>query len=103
MEIRDGWNTALGRRKFDLTIDDGDFRALLADVGLDPGLHVSSGVKFRIMRQHAAVLSLGELVTFALSRPGEHPEEDVSAAVREKDAAVEERNRLLRQLLGAGG
>lgn len=97
MEIRDGWNTTLGRRKFDVTLDDSDFQGLLTDVGLHPETHVPAGIKFRILRQQAAILALGELHAY-LSRSGDDEEADKDA-VREAEEAVTERNSLLRQLM----
>lgn len=97
MEIRDGWTAPYGRRKFDVTFDEGDFRCLLSDLRLSPETHVPGGVKFRIMRQQAAVLSLGEMAAY-LKAAGD-PEDQLPLILEEHAAALTERNDILRQLV----
>lgn len=88
----------MGRRKFDITLDDTDFSGLLVDVGLDPTMHVAAGPKFTILRCQAAILSLGELISY-LKRSGDD-DDTLKNAINEHEAAVGERNTELRKLMG---
>lgn len=98
MEISDGWGTAYARRKFSLTVDENDLAGLLVDVGLDPGMHIQAGVKFKILRHHAAALTLGELVGYLATRAGGEDEEDPAPFIKEREAAMTARNALLTEL-----
>lgn len=97
MEIVDGWSTEYQHRKFSVALNETDFSGLLADLGLDPGLHVRADVKFRILRQHAAFLVLGELADYLRHHTGDGAD-DPAPYVREQEAALDERNKLLREV-----
>lgn len=60
MEVRDGWNTELGRKKFDVTVDETDYHHWLGESGVNlaNASQVPIKVKFRVFQLLAAGFSL---------------------------------------------
>jgi hypothetical protein len=101
MEVREGWNTPMGRKKFDVTFEEADLRRILIENGI-PAEHapdLPANLVFQLLECSArgyAKLTLAQNLA-ADEEPG------ADQALREAQAAKEAREKVLdrvRQHLG---
>ncbi len=64
MEVRSGWNTEMGRKKFDVTIQEPDLWRMLAANGIPPdrASDLTSGEAFQVMWLEAEIVAKATLV-----------------------------------------
>jgi hypothetical protein len=105
MKASFGWNTAYGREKFDVIVEEEDVKNILTEHDLDVALAdtMSATAKFRLLYLEAQVFSHTVLVQRLerLSQLGERDEEDQKRhliAVADRDSCVAARASLLDQL-----
>jgi hypothetical protein len=73
MEVRDGWNTEMGRLKFDVTVDESDLARLLIEYGMEPGdrARLTTIESFQLLSAEAQYLSAGAAIQRGILPPAQ--------------------------------
>ncbi len=61
-----GWNTEMGRTKFDVTVDEGDLNRLLVEEGIDHAAMLTIGEAFKLLEGEARRCSIFASVEYAV-------------------------------------
>lgn len=67
MEVRVGWNTEMGRTKFDVTVDETDLKRLLLEEGIDADpAALTTAEAFKLLEGEARRYSIFASVEYAV-------------------------------------
>jgi hypothetical protein len=102
MEVRQGWNTAMGRNKFDVTIEEADIARIFIEHDLPPerSSEVPAKLVFQVM-EHTASLYAGAVHVRFYTAEGQH--DQAQACVREIAEVKAKRDSILAEIRGVLG
>lgn len=107
MLVRDGWNTHMGRVKFDIELGEEDLPRIFGDAGIDGSRidELGENAVFSLLYAEAKILSLAAQVREpSLRLPAVHEEEQRCNGLRGQIAGYKaERDKVLAPLRSSGG